>query len=66
VTPYAVDDDRELAAVVMLLCEAALDADEQQSGLAADPLTGELRSREVAEERGRRRRARRAGPPQES
>jgi len=63
--PYVVDDGRELARVVMLLCEAALEADEQRSGLAADPLTGELRSREVAEERDRRRCARRAAPPQE-
>jgi hypothetical protein len=28
--PYDVSDDEELAAVIMLLCETALDADEQR------------------------------------
>ncbi len=53
--PYDLDDDRDLAGLLMLLCEAALDMDERNSGLGADPLTGQLRSREVADEEARRR-----------
>jgi hypothetical protein len=52
---YNVDEDEDLAQIVMLLCEIALEADERRSGLAADPLTGEMRSRELVEERARRR-----------
>jgi hypothetical protein len=58
----AVDDDRDLAEVVMLLCEIALEFDERQAGLAADLRSGELRSRELADEHARRRRARRTLP----
>ena len=57
--PYDIDNDRDLAGLVMLLCEAALDMDERNSGLAADPLTGQLRSRDVADEEARRRLMRR-------
>ena len=50
-----VDNDDDLAATVMLLCEIALENDERRSGLAAHALTGELCSREVADEQLRRR-----------
>jgi hypothetical protein len=51
---YNVDEDEDLAQIVTLLCEIALEADERRSSLA-DPLTGEMRSRELVEERARRR-----------
>jgi hypothetical protein len=53
--PYDVDDDDDLANVVMLLCEANLDQDEDAHGLASDQATGELRSRELADEQAKRR-----------
>ena len=52
---FDVDNDDDLAATVMLLCEIALENDERRSGLAAHALTGELCSREVADEQLRRR-----------
>lgn len=51
---FDVDNDDDLAATVMLLCEIALENDERRSCLAAHPLTGELCSRDVAEEHLRR------------
>ena len=51
---FDVDDDDDLAATVMLLCEIALENDERRSGLAAHALTGELCSREIADEHLRR------------
>jgi muconolactone delta-isomerase len=51
---FDVDNDDDLAATVMLLCEIALENDERRSGLADHPLTGELCSREIAEEHVRR------------
>ncbi len=52
--PYDTRRDDELANVLMLLAETALD-DERACGLASDPVTGQLTSWEVAEETGRRR-----------
>jgi hypothetical protein len=51
---FDVDNDADLAETVMLLCEIALENDERRSGLAAHPLTGELCSREIADEHLRR------------
>jgi muconolactone delta-isomerase len=51
---FDVDNDDDLAATVMLLCEIALENDERRSGLAAHPVTGELCSRELADEHRRR------------
>jgi hypothetical protein len=53
--PYDVDDDHDLAQILMLLAETALDHDEHATGLASDPVTGHLISRELADERARRR-----------
>jgi hypothetical protein len=58
-TPYDTRLDDELANVLMLLAETARDHDERACGLSSDPVTGQLTSREVAEETGRRERARR-------
>ena len=57
-----VEDDSDLAASVMLLCEIALERDERDSGLAADPFTGEVCSRLLVDEQTRRQLAR-AGMP---
>ncbi len=57
--PYNIDVDEDLANVLMLLVETALDDDERACGLASSQITGHLISLEVAEET-RRRRARRA------
>ena len=54
--PYRVDDDRELAHVIMFLVETKLDEDEDAHGLTSDQATGELITREQADERERRRR----------
>ena len=54
--PYDVEDDRDLASLVMLLCETSLDEDEDASGLTGDQITGHLISREVADEQSRRKR----------
>jgi hypothetical protein len=51
---FDVDNDDDLAATVMLLCEIALENDERRSGLAAHEVTGELCSRELADEQLRR------------
>ena len=40
---YDIDDDRELAQILMLLCETALDNDDD----ASDPITGHLRPRDA-------------------
>jgi hypothetical protein len=53
--PYDVIDDDDLAQILMLLAETALDHDEHTTGLASDPVTGHLISRELADERARRR-----------
>lgn len=59
--PFDVDDDGDLAQVIMLLCEEGLAHDERESGLACDELTGRLFSREIAEEHLRRRREQQTG-----
>jgi hypothetical protein len=46
----------------MLLAETALDDDERACGLSSDPVTGQVTSLEVAEDTGRRGRARRDYP----
>ena len=38
--PYDLTSDKELAAVIMLLCEAALDAEEQSEGGRSQGLLG--------------------------
>ena len=56
--PYDVDQDEDLANVLLLLCETQLDEDEHANGLASDQITGHLTSREQADEHARRRRHR--------
>jgi muconolactone delta-isomerase len=51
---FDVDNDDDLAATVMLLCEIAVENDERRSGLAAHPVTGALCSQDVATEPLRR------------
>jgi hypothetical protein len=53
---YDVDSDSDLALIVLLLTEIALERDERHHALVADRLTGILTSREVAEEASRRQR----------
>jgi len=53
--PYNIDVDEDLANVLMLLVETALDDDERACGLASSQITGHLISLEVAEEASRRR-----------
>jgi hypothetical protein len=53
--PYDVELDEDLANVIMLLCETKLDEDELAGGLASDQISGRLTSRDVADERVRRR-----------
>jgi hypothetical protein len=53
--PYRVDDDHELAHVIMFLAETKLDEDEHADDLTSDHATGQLIPREQADKRERRR-----------